>query len=77
MFLSNEVAFDEFLNLNFDCLHNIRLEASLLLFDRLSIRFDAETIYGYLRVKTRHVFIASSKDVNILQYEGYKALFLY
>ena len=63
LFLSNEATFDEFLNLIFDCLHNVRSEASLLFFDWLSIQFNIEMMHSHLRIETRHVFIAPSKDV--------------
>ena len=75
-FLSNEATFDEFLDVSFDCLHNIRSEASLLLFDQLSIRFDIETMHNHLRVEIRHVFIAPGKDIYILFYQRCKDILL-
>jgi len=76
LFFLNEATFDGVLNLNFDFHHNIRSEASLLLFDQLSIQFDVETMHSYLRIETRHVFIAPSKDVYIFFYKRYKILLL-
>jgi len=77
LFLSNEATFDEFLNLDFNCLHDIMSEPSLLLFDWLSIRLDVEVMHRYLRVEARHVFITPSKDIYILLYQGYKVLLLF
>ena len=37
LLLPNEGTFDEFLNLSFNCLYDIRSKLLLLLFDRLSI----------------------------------------
>ena len=76
LFLLNEATFDELLDLSFDCLYNARSDASLLLFDRLSIQFDVETMHSHLRIETRDVFIASSKDIYIFFYQEYKVLLL-
>jgi len=65
LFLSNEATFDEFFDLHFDCLYYVGSEASLLLLDQFSIRFDVETMHGYLRIENMHVFITLSKDVYI------------
>ena len=77
MFLSNEATFDEFVNFVFDCLHNVRLKSPLLLLNRFSVRLNIETMHGHLRVETRHIFIAPSKDVYIFLYKRYKVLLLY
>jgi len=76
MFLSNETTFDEFLDLSFDCLHNVKSEASLLLFDWLNIRFDVEMMHNDLGIETGYVFIAPIKDIYIFFYQGYKILLL-
>jgi len=76
LFLLNKATFDEFLNLSFNCLYNIRSELSLLLFDWLIIRLDVEAMHSHLKVEARHVFIAPSKDIYILFYQGYKVLLL-
>ena len=39
------------LNLGFNCLHDIRLELSSLLFDWLSIQLDVKVMHRHLRVK--------------------------
>jgi len=65
LFLSNEATFDESLNFSLDCLHDVGSELSLLLFDLFSILFNVETMHGYLRIKSRHVFKALGKDVYI------------
>jgi len=77
LFLSNEATFDEFLDLSFDCLHNIRSESTLLLFDRLNIWLDVEVMYSHLRVEIWHFFITPSKDIYILLYQGCMVLLLW
>jgi len=77
LLLSNKAAFDEFMNFNFDCLHDARSKLSLLLLNQFSIRLDVEMVHSHLRVEARYVFIAPSKDVNILSYEGCEVLILY
>ena len=34
-------------------------------------------MHSHLRIEARHVFIAPSKDINILMYEGYERLLFY
>jgi len=76
LFLSNEVAFDEFMNFSFDCFHDVGSKPSLLLLNRFGTRFDVEMMHSHLRIETTHVFIAPSKDINILPYERYEILLL-
>jgi len=72
LFLSNEATIDDFVNFNFDRLHNIRSKLSLLLLNQFSVRLDIETMHGHLRVETRHVFITPSEDIYIFSYKRYK-----
>jgi len=76
LFLSIEVTFDEFMNFGFDCFYNVRSKLSLLLLNQFGIQFDVKTMHRHLRIEARHVFIALSKDINILSYEGYEILLL-
>ena len=68
LFLSNETAFDEFMNFDFDCFHDVGLKPSLLLLNWLSIQFNVGMMQSHLRIEDRHVFIASGKDIYILSY---------
>ena len=68
LFLSNEAAFNEFINFNFDCFYDDRSNLSLLVLNLFSIRFDIKAMHSHLRIEAKHVFIAPSKDVNILPY---------
>jgi len=77
LLLSNEATFDEFMNFNFDCFYDVRSKLSLLLLHLFSIWFDIEMLHSHLRIKARHIFIAPSKNINILLYEGYEVLLLY
>ena len=77
LFLSNETTFDEFVNFGLNCLHEVRMKSSLLLFNWFGIRFDVEMIHGHLRVKTRHIFIAPCKDIYIFSYKRYKILLFF
>jgi len=47
LLLSNEASFDEFMNFNFDCFHDIRSKPSLLLFNWFSIRFDIKMMHSH------------------------------
>jgi len=71
LLLSNEVAFNELMDLGFDCFHDIRSKPSFLLLNRFSIGLDIKMMHSHLRIEARHVFIAPNKDVNILPYEEY------
>ena len=72
LFLSNKATFNEFVNFDFDRLHEVRPKPSLLLLNRFSIRFDVEMMYGHLWVKAGHVCIAPSEDINIFLYKSYE-----
>ena len=77
VFFSNETIFGEFVNFNFDCIHDVGSKSSLLLLNRFSVRFDIKMMHGYnLRVETMHVFITPSKDIYIFLYERYKVSLL-
>jgi len=64
------------MNFGLNPLYDVGAKPSLLLLDRFGILFDVETVHGYMRIKSRHVFIALNKDIFILSYERYKVLLL-
>ena len=76
LLLSNEAAFDEFIDFGLDCLYDVRSKPSSLLLNRLGIRFDVEMIHGHQRIEATHVFIAPCKDIYVLPYERYEAFIL-
>jgi len=57
--------------------NDVRSKLLLLLFNRLSIRFDVDMMHDHLRIETRHVFVSPSKDVYIFFYKRYKILLLH
>ena len=76
LFPSNEATFNEFVNFGFNCRHNVGSKLSLLLINWFTVQFNVDTMHSHMRVKTRYVFIAPSKDIYIFSYERFKVLFL-
>ena len=76
LILPYETTCDEFMNFSFNSSHNIRVKSSLLLLDWLDVRLNVQTMHGYLRIESGHIFVIPCKDVDILSYECYQFLSL-
>jgi len=76
LFLPYETTYDEFMDFGFNSFHHIRAKSSLLLLDWLGVKLDIQTMHGYLRIKSGHIFIIPWKDIDILSYEYYQFFFL-
>ena len=49
------------MNFDFNSLHNVQTKLALLLLDWLGVRFDVQTMHGYLWIKSGHVFVVHAK----------------
>jgi len=76
LLLPYESTCDELMDFSFNSFHNVRTKPSLFLFHWLDVRLNIQTMNGYLRIKTRHIFIISCKDIVILSYECYQFFYL-
>ena len=71
-----ETTCDKFMNFSFNSLHDIGAKSSLLLFHWLDFGLIVQSMHGYLRIKSGHIFVFSYNDINILSYECYQFFFL-
>jgi len=76
LLLLNKSIFDEFMNFDFDCSHDVGSKPSLLLLNRLGIRYDVAMMHGHLRIETRHVFIAPGKCIYISHMRDMRSCFV-